>query len=125
MGIRSLSDDIVIVNLPSQPQQSDEFETLNGMLSETIGHDIVMDFSQVEMLTSESICGLLILAKLLEGAGHNFVLCSVPPAINDIFNRTGLLSVFEFADTEEDAVACVMQKKASPAEVVQNEQFFY
>jgi anti-anti-sigma regulatory factor len=116
MGIRLLPDNILLVNLPSQPQQSDEFETLNGMLSETIDHDVVMDFSRVEMLTSESICGLLILAKLLEGAGHEFVLCSIPAAINDIFNRTGLLSVFEFADTETDAIARVMDLRASLAE---------
>ena len=125
MGIRFFSDDILLVGLPAQPQKSNEFETLNGMLSEKIDHDVVMDFSEVEMLTSESICGLLILAKLLSGAGHKFVLCSVPPAINDIFNRTGLLSVFEFAGSEEDAVACVMEKKASLAEAAQNEQFFY
>ncbi|UCE48742.1 MAG: STAS domain-containing protein [Phycisphaerales bacterium] len=116
MGIRFISDDILLVSLPAQPQQSDEFEMLNGMLSEKIDHDIVMDFTEVEMLTSESICGLLILAKLLAGAGHEFVLCSVPPAINDIFNRTGLLSVFEFADTEADAVTHVMDKRASLAE---------
>ena len=125
MGIRFFSDDILLVGLPAQPQQSDEFEQLNGMLSEKIDHDVVMNFSEVEMLTSESICGLLILAKLLPGAGHRFVLCSVPPAINDIFNRTGLLSVFEFAGSEEDAVARVMEKKASLAEAAQNEQFFY
>lgn len=100
-----------------QPQQSDEFETLNGMLSEKIEHDVVMDFSKVEMLTSESLCGLLILSKLLGGARHELVLCSVPPAINDIFKRTGLLSIFEFADTEEDAVTHVMEKRASMAEV--------
>lgn len=115
MGIRFFSEDVILVNLPAQPQQSDEFETLNGILSEKIDHDVVMDFSEVIMLTSESICGLLILAKLLGGAGHEFVLCSVPPAINDIFNRTGLLSVFEFADTEAEAVACVMENRASLA----------
>ena len=116
MSIRSFSDNILLVSLPAQPQQSDEFETLNGMLSEKIDHDVVMNFSEVEMLTSESICGLLILAKLLSGAGHDFVLCDVPPAINDIFDRTGLLSVFEFADKEADAVTHVMNKRESLAE---------
>ena len=115
MGIRFFSEDILVVNLPSQPQQSDEFEALNTMLSETVDHDVVMDFSDVEMLTSESICGLLILARLLGGAGHEFVLCGVPAPINDIFNRTGLLSVFDFADTEADALARVQRKNVSLA----------
>jgi anti-anti-sigma factor len=127
MGIQFNSDDILVVNLPAQPQQSDEFEMLNSMLSEKIDYDVVMNFNEVEMLTSESICGLLILAKLLGGAGHGFVLCDVPPAINDIFNRTGLLSVFEFADTEQDALDYLENMRVSPVEELkqQSEQFFY
>ncbi len=107
MGIQFFSDRILIVSLPAQPQQSDEFQALNGMFAEAVDRDVVMDFSDVEMLTSESICGLLILAKLLSGAGHEFILCSVPPAINDIFGRTGLLSVFEFAETQAEALGRV------------------
>ena len=113
MGIRNLSEDILLVTLPQQPQQSDELEAVNAMLSETIDRDIVMDFSEVQMLTSESICGLLILAKLLAGVGRQLVLCSLPPAIYDIFVRTGLLSVFEFADTEPDALTHLENRKMS------------
>ncbi len=113
MGIQDLSEDVVLVTLPPQPQQSDELEAINAMLGEAIERDIVIDFSKVEMLTSESICGLLILAKLLAGAGHQLALCSVPPAINDIFVRTGLLSVFEFADTESDAVTQLKNRTMS------------
>ena len=113
MGIQDLSEGVLLITLPPQPQQSDEFEKVNNMLSEAIDSDIVMDFSKVEMLTSESICGLLILSKLLAGAGHQLVLCSVPPPINDIFVRTGLLSVFEFADTESDAVTQLKNRTMS------------
>lgn len=113
MAIRFFAEDILLINLPPQPQQSDEFEMLNTMFSETIDHHVVMDFSDVQMLTSESLCGLLILAKLLRGAERELVLCGVPPAINDIFNRTGLQSVFEFADTETDALARLKDKEVS------------
>ncbi|MBC8217094.1 MAG: STAS domain-containing protein [Planctomycetes bacterium] len=116
MGVRNLSEDVLLVTLPQQPQQSDELEAVNTMLSEAIDRDIVIDFSKVEMLTSESICGLLILAKLLAGAGHQLVLCSAPPAINDIFVRTGLLSVFEFANTESDALTHLKNRKMSWSE---------
>jgi len=102
-----------MIDLPPQPQQSDEFETLNTMLGDTVDCDVVMNFSSVEMLTSESICGLLILAKLLGGAGHELVLCGLPPAINDIFVRTGLLSVFTFADTQAEALARVQGDEVS------------
>ncbi len=40
MGIQFFSEDILVVTLPSQPQQSDEFEALNTMLSEAIDHDV-------------------------------------------------------------------------------------
>ena len=116
MGLRNISEDVLLVTLPQQPQQSDELEAVNTMLSEAIDRDIVIDFSKVEMLTSESICGLLILAKLLAGAGHQLVLCSVPPAINDIFVRTGLLSVFEFTNTESDALTHLKNRKMSWSE---------
>ncbi len=116
MSIQDLSEDVFLVTLPPQPQQSDELEAVNSMLSEEIDRDIVIDFSKVEMLTSESICGLLILAKLLAGAGHQLVLCSVPSPINDIFVRTGLLSVFELADTEPDALTHLKNRKMSWSE---------
>ncbi len=116
MGIQDLSEDVVLVTLPPQPQQSDELEAVNTMLAEAIDRDIVIDFSKVEMLTSESICGLLILAKLLAGAGHQLALCSVPPAINDVFVRTGLLSVFEVVDTESDALTHLKNRTMSWSE---------
>jgi anti-anti-sigma regulatory factor len=116
MGIRNLPESILLVDLPQQPQQSDELDAVNTMLSEASDRDIVMDFSRVEMLTSESICGLLILAKLLGGAEHQLVLCGLPPAINDIFVRTGLLSVFAFADTESDALIYLKDRKMSWSE---------
>ena len=116
MGLRNLSEDVLLVTLPRLPQQSDELEAVNTMLSEAIDRDIVIDFSRVEMLTSESICGLLILSKLLSGAGRQLVLCSTPPAINDIFVRTGLLSVFEFANTESDALAHLKDREMAWSE---------
>jgi anti-anti-sigma regulatory factor len=115
MGIQSLSEDVLLITLPEQPQQGDELETVNNMLSETVDRDVVIDFSKVEMLTSESICGLMILDKLLRGSGRRLVLCSLPSAIKQIFVRTGLLTVFQFADSEPDALAHVHSSNMSCA----------
>lgn len=113
MAIRFFSEDVLLVNLPAQPQQSDEFEMLNTMFCQTVDHHVVMDFSDVQMLTSESLCGLLILARLLRGAERELVLCGVPAPIDDIFNRTGLRSVFVFADSEADALARLKDREVS------------
>jgi len=100
MGIQNLSEDVFLITLPEQPQQSDELESVSRMLSDKVDSDVVIDFAKVKMLTSESICGLMILERLLRGSGHRLILCSVPSVIKQIFVRTGLLTVFEFADNE-------------------------
>ncbi len=113
MGIKNLSEGVLLISLPEQPQQGDELETVNNMLSETVDRDVVIDFSKVEMLTSGSICGLMILDRLLRGSGRLLVLYSLPSAIKQIFVRTGLLTVFEFADCEPDALAHVHNRDMS------------
>ncbi|MHC4510832.1 MAG: STAS domain-containing protein, partial [Planctomycetota bacterium] len=98
MGIQNLPRDILVVALPAQPQCGHELEDVNGMLSETVDRDVVIDFADVQMLTSETICGLMILDRLLRGAGRQLVLYNLSSAIKQIFVRTGLVTVFHFAD---------------------------
>jgi anti-anti-sigma regulatory factor len=97
MGIQNFSEGVLLITLPEQPQQADDLEAVNRMLSAIVDRDVVIDFSEVQMLTSETICGLMILDRLLRGSGHRLILCSVPSVIKQIFVRTGLLTVFEFA----------------------------
>lgn len=113
MGIQNLSENVLLINLPEQPQQGDELESVHGMLGDRIGSDVVIDFTKVKMLTSESICGLMILERLLRGAGHRLILCSVPSKIKQIFVRTGLLTVFEFTDDELAALECLRSGQMS------------
>jgi anti-anti-sigma regulatory factor len=68
------------------------------------------------MLTSESICGLMILSKLLQGAGRKLVLFNLPTAIQQIFVRTGLITVFDLADDEFDAQQRIQDNKSTMAE---------
>ena len=104
MGIQNLSEDVLLVSLPEQPQTGDELETISEMLGNKVNHDVVVDFCRVKMLTSESICGLMILDKLLNGHGHQLILCNVSAQIKRIFTQTGLETVFEFAEDEFSAL---------------------
>ena len=113
MGIDNSLGDIIVVALPAQPQYSNELERVNGMVCEVIDRDVVMDFKSVQMLTSETICGLMILDRLLRGGGHQLVLCSLSSAIRQIFVRTGLITVFQFADDELAAVGYLRSKYLS------------
>jgi anti-anti-sigma regulatory factor len=116
MGIQTFSEDILLINLPEQPQHGDEIDIVNKLLSDSVDFDVMVNFSDVEMLTSGSICGLMILSKLLQGAGRKLVLYNLPPAIKQIFERTGLITVFELADTELDAQLHIQDKESSIAE---------
>ena len=113
MAIDSVSDDILLVTLPEQPQNGNEIDLVNKMLSQIVDHDVVMDFGNVKMLTSSTICGLMILDRLLRGGGRQFILCNVPSKIKQVFTRTGLLSVFEFSDDQDIAFEEVQSRRLS------------
>jgi anti-anti-sigma regulatory factor len=116
MGIKNSLGDVIVVDLPEQPQYGKELEQVNGLLCEIVDRDVVIDFANVQMLTSETICGLMILERLLRGAGRHLVLCSLPSAIKQIFVRTGLVSIFQFADDELGALSYLRSKDLSWAE---------
>jgi anti-anti-sigma regulatory factor len=116
MGIQNFSKNIVLITLPEQPQYGDELEVVNSMLCETVDRDVAINFANVQMLTSETICGLMILDRLLGGAGHQLVLCNLSSAIKQIFVRTGLVTVFQFADDELAALGYLRSRHLSWAE---------
>ena len=116
MGIQNYSEDILLITLPEQPHHGQEIDSVNKLLSDSVDYDVLVDFDKVEILTSESICGLMILSKLLEGSGRKLVLYNLPPAIKQILVRTGLLMVFEIADDKFDALQYIRDKNSSIAE---------
>jgi len=97
MSVRDFEDDILIVTLPRYPQLGYELETATEIVSSSPDYDVLVDFSDVKMLTSESICNLMILSKLLTGHGHRLVLCGLSEPIRHIFEITGLVDQFDFA----------------------------
>jgi len=80
-----------------EPQLSDELVTVNEIVSDGCTCDVIIDFSSVELLTSESISSLMILERLLNNLGHKIILCAVSSRVRQIFERTGLQPLFEFA----------------------------
>ncbi len=105
MGIQDWSDDIILVDLPSEPQIGDELKTLTEIVRDRGDCDVVLDFSSVDIVTSSSLSALLKLRKLLNDCGHNFVFCNVAAATKSIFTVTGIDGVFEFADDKFVALA--------------------
>ena len=105
MGIQDWSEDIILVDLPQEPEMGEELKTVTAMANERGDCEVVIDFSNVDIMTSSSISKLLKLRKLLGDCGHRLVFCSVAAATRGIFTVTGLDGVFEFADDKFVALA--------------------
>ena len=105
MGIQNWSDNIVLVNLAKEPQLGDELQAVTEIVVEKGGFDVVVDFADVDIVTSSSIAKLLKLRKTLTDNGHRLVFCVVSDRIKKTFLITGLENVFEFVDDQFIALA--------------------
>jgi len=105
MGIENLSKGVV-VTLPVESQVIvRELKNVNEMVSNREGCDVVIDFSNVEILNSSSISNLMILRELLYKRGCQLILCNISPSTMSIFTVAGLDKVFEFVDDKQTALA--------------------
>lgn len=105
MSIQNWSENIVLVQLAKEPQMGEELETTLSMLRDDPHRSVVIDFSQVEIVTSSSLAKLLKLRKFMRDARNSLVLCSVRPQTRKIFEVAGLDTVFEFVDDHFIALA--------------------
>ena len=105
MGIQDWSETVILVNLAAEPYMGEELSTVIAMAAEHSERDVVVDFADVQIVTSSSIAKLLKLRKTLFDNGRQLVLSSVQPKTRTIFTLTGLDSVFEFLDDQFVALA--------------------
>lgn len=105
MGIQNWSDDVILVNLAKEPDMGEELQTVIGIINENHGKDVVVDFADVDIVTSSSIAKLLKLRKVLCDNGQKLVFSTVGPKTRSIFTVTGLDSVFHFVDDQFVALA--------------------
>ena len=105
MGIQNWSDEIILVDLLQEPQMGDELQTVTETVRDRGDCDVVIDFSNIDIITSSSLSKLLKLRKLLTDCGHKFVFCNVAPATKGIFSVTGLDGVFDLVEDKFVALA--------------------
>jgi len=107
MASMNLTEHLVQINLPPEPRACIELQELNEKVSEKCDFDVIIDFSVVEILTSEGISNLLILHNWLEGAGRTLVLYGLRFTTKCIFNVSGLNNFFKFADNKTNAISAI------------------
>jgi anti-anti-sigma regulatory factor len=106
MGIQHWSDNIIILDLPEEPEMGEELEALVEMLSDRDHCSAVIDFSSVGgVVSSSSLSKLLELRKTSLDCGRRLIFCGVPSATRGVFKVTGLDQAFELADNKFTALA--------------------
>ncbi len=105
MGIKNLSENVVLVNLPKEPEMADELKSITEIVRDRDGCNVVIDFSKVDIVTSSSLSKLLKLRKVLADCGHRLVFCSVAAPTRGIFKVTALDKIFDLADDKSIALA--------------------
>ena len=105
MSIQNWSDDIVLVNLVKEPNISNELQVVAGMVKSKGGFDVVIDFADIDIITSSSIAKLLKLRNAMKNSSHQLVLSSVKPQTKQVFEVTGIENVFEFVGDQFLALA--------------------
>lgn len=93
--LKKISDEVLIQKLGKE---------LYALVDPDIPKNIVLDFSNVEYLSSAAIPKLLTLDKKVKAAGLKLRLCCLAPAIGEIFAMTRFNEVFEIKTTREDAL---------------------
>ena len=105
MGIQNWSENIVLVTLAEEPQMGEELRTVIEIVRDRGDCDVVIDFADVDIVTSSSIAKILKLRKALKDCRKKLVLCGVRNATRGIFMVTGLDNVFDFVEDKFIALA--------------------
>ncbi len=104
MAILNLSEHVLLVTLPAEPQSTNDLDTVMRSTRSRADCDVIVDFSLAEVMTSATLCNLMIMERQLSMTDHQLILCSVPARIKEIFIRVGLHRLFRFADDEFTAM---------------------
>lgn len=105
MAIERWSENVILVTLAKEPQLGEELETTTTMISELPDCDVVVDFAEVDILTSSSIAKLLKLRKAVRDNHRHLVLSAVAPRTKNVFAITCIMDVFEFVEDKTVALA--------------------
>jgi anti-anti-sigma regulatory factor len=100
MAMQHLSQHVLLITLPKEPQSSNDLELAAHAARSQTDRNIIINFSLVETLPTATICSLIILERLVSAAGRQLVLCSVPPQAMKAFKRMGLWKLFRFTRDE-------------------------
>ncbi len=103
MAVQRWSEDTLVVRLADDPELSEDMAEMNTRLVDACC-DVVLDLSDLRLLTSSGISKLLCLRKQMIEKGRRLVLCSPQDGVWSVFLATGLDAIFVFARDVTEAL---------------------
>jgi anti-sigma B factor antagonist len=79
-------------------------EQLFGLVDEQKRRKVLLNFTNVEYLSSAALGKLITLNKKLQNAGGKLILCNIDPQIYEVFEITKLNRVFNIQKEEQAAL---------------------
>ena len=83
---------------------------LFALVEEDNRKSLLLNFSNVEFLSSAALGKLITLDKKVKAHGGKLKLCNIRPEIYEVFAITKLNKLFDIQDTEEKAIASFDKK---------------
>ena len=112
-------DNLCVIELANRidVSSSPELEKLFGQLLDNGQDAILCDFSKTEYISSMGLRVFLSTLKRTVKTGGQLILCCLNPGVMEIFDMTGLTSLFPVFDSSEAALAFFSVKSPQTREV--------
>lgn len=105
MAIQNHSDNIILVELPPEPDIRKELDKVMEIVQDRTDCDVLVDFTRVDIMMSLSLSGFIQLYKLLNASSRRLIFFNISSLTRDIFKVTCFDNIFEFADDLQAAAA--------------------
>jgi len=105
MTIQNLSQSVVLVELHREPVMPSDLKSAADIIQQRGDCDLILDFSDVDIITSSSLAMLLRMRQMMLDCGHRLILCGVNSFTRSAFKVTGLEGIFELVDDKAAASA--------------------
>lgn len=108
MSVEHWSKEVVLVNLPREPETAEELAYVTQLICEGHSFDVIVDCSEVETITSCSRSRLASLYRELFYCGRRLVLCNPSSFAKSVLHSSGLAKVLDFVSDRTSALANIM-----------------
>jgi len=114
MAVQEWDENTLVAKLTDDPVLSDEMAEVNVRLDGG-DRDVVLDFSDLSLLTSSGISKLLRLRKRMIERQRKLILCTLQDKVWSVLLATGLDSIFVLAEDVSEALTRIQKDKADGA----------